>query len=232
MTYNWLAGLVLLAVIVVATRLGHFLAFKVPALQRMRVLNKEQDALKMAKEQYRSVVRATSRVGLVTNVIFFLILIPFIITLESKPVWRYLTDIVLMLLVFDFFYYLTHRFLFHGVGYFKRVHAVHHQVHEPTHIDALYVHPLETFIGQALFIGTAIGLGALVGPFHAVSVAAAYVIYVQLNVINHTYVDLPYFPFKPLDYITTKHAIHHINMSKGNYATITMMYDYAFGTLE
>ncbi len=232
MTYDWLAGLVLLALIVLMTRLGYFLAFKVPALERMRALNREQDALKMAKEQYRSVVRATSRVGLVTNVVFFLVLVPFVITLEARPVWRYLTDVVLILLVFDFFYYLAHRFLLHGVGYFKRVHAVHHQVHEPTYIDALYVHPLETFIGQSLFMGSAIALGALVGPFHAGSVVAAYLIYVQLNVINHTHVDLPYFPFKTLDYITTKHAIHHIDMSKGNYATITMMYDYAFGTLD
>jgi sterol desaturase/sphingolipid hydroxylase (fatty acid hydroxylase superfamily) len=77
-----------------------------------------------------------------------------------------------------------------------------------------------------------VGLGVLVGPFHAGSVAAAYLIYVNVNLVNHTYVDLPYFPFKALDYITTKHAIHHIDMSKGNYSTITMMYDYAFGTLD
>ncbi len=39
-------------------------------------------------------------------------------------------------------------------------------------------------------------------------------------------------PHKALDYITTKHAIHHIDMSQGNYATITMLYDCAFGTLD
>ena len=44
--------------------------------------------------------------------------------------------------------------------------------------------------------------------------------------------DLPYSPLKALDYITTKHAIHDIDRSKGNYATIRMMYDYAFGTLD
>jgi sterol desaturase/sphingolipid hydroxylase (fatty acid hydroxylase superfamily) len=232
MTYDWLAGLALLAAVVLTTSLGHFLAFKIPALERMRVINREQDALKMANKRYPPMVKASIRVGLATNLVFFLILAPFVITLEAKPVWRYLTDVVLILLVFDFFYYLTHRFLLHGVAYFKLVHAVHHQAHKPTQIDAYYVHPLETLMGQALFIASATGLGALVGPLHAGSVAAAYVIYVQLNLINHTYVDLPYFPFKTLDYITTKHAIHHIDMSKGNYATLTMMYDYAFGTLD
>jgi sterol desaturase/sphingolipid hydroxylase (fatty acid hydroxylase superfamily) len=232
MTFDWLAGLVLLAAVILMARIGHFLAFKVPALERMRVINREQDALKMATTRYPPMVKASIRVGLATNLVFFLVLAPFVITLEAKPVWRYLTDVVLILLVFDFSYYLTHRFLLHGVGYLKRVHAVHHQAHDPTKIDAYYVHPLETFMGQALFIASATGLGALVGPLHAGSVAAAYVIYVQLNVINHTHVDLPYFPFKTLDYITTKHAIHHIDMSKGNYATLTMMFDYAFGTLD
>lgn len=232
MTYDWLAGLVLLAAVVLLSRLGIFLVFKVPALQRMRELNRKQDALKMAQEHYRPVVRATARVGLVTNLVFFLMLAPLVITLDAMPVWRCLTDVVLILLVFDLFYYVAHRFLLHGVPYFVRVHAVHHQARKPTYIDALYVHPLETFIGQSLFIGSVVGLGALFGPFHAGSVAVAYLIYVHLNVINHTHVDLPYFPYKVIDYITTKHAIHHINMSKGNYATITMIYDYVFGTLD
>jgi sterol desaturase/sphingolipid hydroxylase (fatty acid hydroxylase superfamily) len=186
----------------------------------------------MRDPRYPPFVKASIRVGLATNVIFFLVLAPFVITLEAKPLWRCLADVVLILLVFDFFYYLTHRFLLHGVGYFKRVHAVHHQAHEPTQIDAFLVHPLETFMGQALLIGSATGLGALLGPFHVGSVAAAYLIYVNVNLINHTYVDLPYFPFRALDYATTKHAIHHIDMSKGNYATLTMVYDYAFGTLD
>jgi sterol desaturase/sphingolipid hydroxylase (fatty acid hydroxylase superfamily) len=232
MTYDWFAGLVLLAAVFLTTRLGYFLAFKVPALQRMRVINREQDALKMAKGHYPPVVKSSIRVGLVTNLVFFLALAPFVITLEARPAWRYLIDVVLILLVFDFFYYLAHRFLLHGVGYFVRVHAVHHQAHEPTHIDAYLVHPLETFIGQALFIASATGLGALAGPFHVGSVALAYLLYVNINLVNHTAVDLPYFPFKTLNYITAKHAIHHIDMSKGNYATITMMYDYAFGTLD
>jgi sterol desaturase/sphingolipid hydroxylase (fatty acid hydroxylase superfamily) len=232
MTYDWLAALALLGSVYLITKLGYFLAFKVPAFQRMRAINREQDAVKRKNKRYQPVIKASIRVGLITNIIFFLILAPFVINLESKPVWRYFADTALILLVFDFFYYLAHRFLLHGVPYFVRVHAVHHQAHKPCHIDAYYVHPLETFIGQALFIGSATILGAVVGPFNAFSVAAAYLIYVQINIINHTHVDLPYFPFKTLDFITTKHAIHHIDMSKGNYATITMVYDYALGTLD
>ena len=71
-------------------------------------------------------------------------------------------------MLFDFLYYLTHRFLFHGKA-LRRVHALHHRALEPTYIDALYVHPLETFIGLVLFLGSnplvAIANG---GPLNAV----------------------------------------------------------------
>ncbi|MBW2361227.1 MAG: sterol desaturase family protein [Deltaproteobacteria bacterium] len=212
MTYDWPAGLVLIAAIYLMARLGRSLAFRVPALQRTREFNREQDAIKMASQKYPPVVKASRKAGLGTSLVFFLILAPFVITLEARPVWR--------------------CFLLHGVPYFKRVHAVHHQAHDPTFIDALYVHPLETFIGQTLFFGSAFGLGVFLGPFHVAAVAVANLLYSHLNMLNHVHVDLPYFPYKYLDYITTKHTIHHIDMSKGNFSTITMLYDYAFGTLD
>jgi sterol desaturase/sphingolipid hydroxylase (fatty acid hydroxylase superfamily) len=135
-------------------------------------------------------------------------------------------------MVFDFFYYLTHRFLFHGRA-LRKVHALHHQARTPTHIDALYVHPLETFIGLALFLGSiplvAIATGA---PLNAFSMAVATLIFTQVNTLNHVWVDLPYFPFKTLDRVTSIHAAHHVDMNRGNYATLTMLYDWALGTLE
>ena len=62
--------------------------------------------------------------------------------------------------------------------------------------------------------------------------AVATLIFTQLNTLNHSYVNLPYFPFKAIDHITSIHAAHHVNMSRGNYATLTMIYDWMFGTLE
>ena len=43
---------------------------------------------------------------------------------------------------------------------------------------------------------------------------------------------LPDFPFRAISNVTWIHAAHHVNMSKGNYATLTMIYDWMFGTLE
>jgi len=231
MAYDWRAGLVLFVAVVAITKVGRFLAFRHPALQRMRALNAEMDAPKREKKRYPPVLEASARVGLVMNLVFFLIAAPFVVNLSSRPLWQYAAEIISTLMVFDFFYYLTHRFLFHGAP-LRRVHAVHHEVRRPSHIDALYVHPTETAIGLFLYMGCALLLPLFFGPFSAFSLAISTVVFTQVNIINHTYVDLPYFPFKMLDYMTTKHHKHHENMEMGNYATLTMAYDYLFGTLD
>jgi sterol desaturase/sphingolipid hydroxylase (fatty acid hydroxylase superfamily) len=231
MTYDWTAGLVLFLTTIAVTRIGNFLAFRHPALQRMRLLNAEMDAPKLEKRRYQSIIDASTRVGLVMNLVFFLVAAPFVVNLAWRPLWQYAIEIVSVLMVFDFLYYLTHRFLFHGPP-LRKIHAVHHEVRRPSYVDALYVHPAETAIGLLLYMGSALLLSLFFGPFSAVSVAIATVVFTQINTINHTYVELPYFPFKTLDYITTKHGKHHENMDMGNYATLTMTYDYLFGTLE
>ena len=57
-------------------------------------------------------------------------------------------------------------------------------------------------------------------------------IFNNVNQINHTKFNLNYFPFKSIDYLTTKHQIHHIDMHHGNYSTLSPLYDWMFGTLD
>lgn len=230
--YDIKASLLALAIIAALTVLGKKLAFSVPALARMRALNKEKDKPKWQQEKYPPVVRATQRVGLLCNAAFFLLMAPFCITLAPRPVWEILLDVFVILMVYDFVYYLSHRFWFHGQGSMRKIHAVHHQARNPTYLDAHYVHPLETFIGLALYMGSIVALAVVLGPFHIASIVLTYLIFTLLNQINHTYVDLPYFPFRTLNWIVHKHHVHHENMHKGNYATITLLYDKLFGTLD
>lgn len=232
MTYDWQAGLAFFALVVALTKAGRYLTFLVPALQEMRAINREQDKLKRAQEKYPPVMKANAKVGLYANATFFIMVAPFCVTLQAQLLWKILVDIVAILMVYDFFYYFTHRFLFHGQGYFRRVHALHHQARKPTHIDAYYVHPLETFVGILLFLLTIPLLAIVIGPFHSATVAIAFVVWTQLNIINHCFVNLPYAPFKTLSWISAKHAVHHENMHKGNYATITLLYDRMFGTFD
>ena len=230
--YHWVAALVFIAVLSALTILGRRLVFKLPPLQRMRELNNEADQEKLSRKSFREMVKVNSKAGLVTNLAFYATILPLCVSLESRPIWRHLIDIVAVLMVFDFFYYLTHRFIFHGELMAKE-HALHHQSRTPVHIDALYVHPLETVIGLGLFLGSIPLIAAVTGgPLSAFSMAIATLIFTQQNTINHTYVNLPYFPYKTIDYITSIHAAHHVDMKQGNFATLTMLYDWLFGTLE
>jgi sterol desaturase/sphingolipid hydroxylase (fatty acid hydroxylase superfamily) len=233
LTYDWMAALAFLATLVLLTWIGRFLAFKVPALQKMREMNHEVDREKLSRKRFREAVKVNNRAGLITNLVFYFTILPFSVSLEARPLWRHAVDIVVVLAVFDFFYYLTHRFLFHGRGPLVKVHALHHQARKPTYVDALYVHPLETTIGLALYLLSIPLVGALTGaPLNAYSMAVATLLFTQLNSLNHTYVNLPYFPFKAITYITQVHHAHHVNMDCGNYATLSMIYDKMFGTYE
>jgi sterol desaturase/sphingolipid hydroxylase (fatty acid hydroxylase superfamily) len=232
MHYDWLAALVFFAALVLLTTIGRRLVFLLPPLERMRELNREVDRSKLSRKSFREEIKASNRAGLITNLLFYAAVLPFCVSLEPRPLWRHLLDIVVVLLVYDFFYYLTHRFVFHG-SLMNKIHALHHQVRKPTFVDALYVHPLETVIGLGLFLGSIPLVAALAGtPLSAFSMAIATLIFTQVNTINHTYVNLPYFPYKTLDYITSVHAAHHVDMKQGNFATLTMLYDWLFGTLE
>jgi len=232
MIYDWMAALVFVATLTVMTVGGRFLAFKVPALQQMRELNHEADRRKLSRKRFRQAVKVNNKAGMITNLVFFVAVLPWCVNLVPRPIWRHLVDIVVVLMVFDFFYYLTHRFLFHGKP-LRRIHSLHHQARQPTYIDALYVHPLETVIGLVLFLGSIPLVAVLAGgPLNAFSMAVATLLFTQLNTINHTYVNLPYFPFKTLDHITSIHAAHHVDMNCGNFATLTMFYDWLLGTLE
>jgi len=230
--FNWQGALISLAGIVAISKVGKWLVFKNSALEEMRQINRAKDKEKWAIEKYPPIVRANQKVGSYCNFIFFFLILPFCVTLTPHSVGKVLLDIFVILMFYDFFYYMAHRFWFHGNGSMRKVHAIHHQARKPTYLDAHYVHPKETLVGLSLYMGSVVVLAALMGPFHASTIIVTFVIFFQLNQINHTFVDLPYFPFKTLSWITAKHAVHHENMHKGNYATITLFYDKIFGTLD
>lgn len=233
MTYDWFAAIVYIATVIVVTIVGKKIAFSIPAFAEMRGLNKEADKPKLARDSFREAVNTNNKAGLYTNLGFYLIL-PFCVNLEARPIWLFLAETVGILALFDFMYYLTHRFLFHGDP-LRKVHALHHQARKPTFIDSLYVHPLETFIGLSLFLVSIPLVGLIEGqPVNAFAAAAATLVFTQVNTINHTYTNLPKdrWLFRTVDLITGVHHAHHVDMTHGNYATMTMVYDKLFGTYE
>lgn len=234
--YNWLAGLVAMALIIGLTLIGQRIAFAIPAIARTRERNNEQNRDKWRNKghKYQHRVKASQKIGLAFTLGFYVLVLPFIVTLEPQPLWRIALDAFLVLMIYDFFYYLTHRFLFHGQGYFRRVHAVHHQARSRvSSIDSHLLHPWEIFIGIALFYLVTLGYAMVVGqPFQVATIVLTSIVYTQLNQINHCRIDLDGFPWRTLNWIAMKHDAHHLDMHKGNYATLTLLYDWLFGTLE
>ena len=232
--YNVIASLLTLASVVALIVAGRFLLFKIPAFAETYAFNKEENKKKYkGHEKYAQRLGTSNKVALVSNLVFLFVILPFFVTLEAQSLGKIALDIFLILMVYDFFYYVTHRFLFHGNGYFRKVHGVHHQARSPTSIDALLLHPLEAFIGIALFMLVIIALGLINGgPFSIVTMIITNLIYTQINQFNHVKTDWNSFPFKTLNWIAYKHSIHHIDMKQGNYATITLFYDKIFGTLD
>jgi sterol desaturase/sphingolipid hydroxylase (fatty acid hydroxylase superfamily) len=231
-SYDWKAAGVFIGLLIALSLLVRLGISLVPALRQMRELNAEADRRKLERERFRRAVEVNKRAGLITNLVFYAAILPFAVSLEPRPLWRHALDMLAVMLVFDFFYYLTHRFLFHGRP-LRKVHALHHQARQPTHVDAFFVHPLETVIGLGLFLLSIPLVGAISGaPLHAVSMALATLVFTQINTLNHVYVNLPFFPFRTITWITQIHAAHHVDMNRGNYATLTTIYDWLLGTLE
>lgn len=231
--YNWLASFASLGLTLIIVAMGRWIVFKIPAIKETQQKNKQVDKTKYKNERYQPRIKTSQRIGLGTNLFFFIFIAPFFITLETQSIGRILLNVVVILLVYDFFYYLTHRFLFHGNGRLRKVHAVHHQARRPTTIDSYLLHPAEAFIGIGLYVITIVSVSlAMGGPFDVASIVLTMVIYTQLNQINHVHIDLHYFPFNTLSWIADRHAAHHVDMHRGNYSTITLLYDKLFGTFE
>ncbi|MBJ21262.1 MAG: sterol desaturase family protein [bacterium] len=234
MTYDWLAALVFVALLTALTIIGKKIVFSVPVFAEMRELNFAADKIKMARDSFRAAVKVNNKAAMYTNLVFYFAILPFSVNFVMPPWWLFIVEIVAILAIFDFMYYLTHRFLFHD-GFLRKIHALHHQARKPTHVDALYVHPLETFLGLTLFL-ISIPIVALIegSPVNVFSSVLAALLFTQLNTLNHTFTNLPKDNrfYRTIDFITGVHHAHHVDMTMGNYATLTMFYDKIFWTFE
>lgn len=144
------------------------------------------------------------------------------------PVWVMLWQLVAILGIYDFAYYLMHRFAFHQWAWLKKVHAVHHTVRHPNAVDSLYLHPIETFLGLFLLMVCT----ALVGPVSPATFGLVFAAYSFLNILVHAGLDVPVLGLRSLGYLARKHDIHHTSMRGGNFASITPIWDRVFGTAE
>lgn len=229
---SFYVALSIAAVTIVAKRL--VLLF--PTFREARSLNAAAYAEKMLKPAYAANQRWNRWWGLFYWAVIFTAVLPFCLTLEPQPLWRIALDCFTILMVYDFFYYLAHRFLFHDEGFFGgpllRVHAYHHRQRNPCRGDASYIHPLEVAIGLGLYIGTIALLSLVLGRFHIATVVITWVAFSQINLHNHDLWEADQFPFRYLKTMAVMHHNHHASFTGGNFATISLFYDWMFGTLD
>ena len=215
--------------------IGKYLLLLSPALNQTRQLNIEAARDRVSRSFYPPIQKRSKFWGLMTQLCVFTLVVPFSVTAAAKPWWQVLLDIFVILMVYDFFYYLVHRFLFHDgpLGApLKWVHAVHHQMKNPCRMDSSYLHPIETSLGIALYAATFGTLALLMGPFNVVTAVVTFVAFSAINQHNHDLMEVDRFPFRYLKYMSDMHHVHHARFTGGNFATISLFYDWLFGTYD
>jgi len=234
--YQWLlslyAGIGIVAASLVITRVTKF----VPAIKEGYRLNVDMFKAKMERPAYAANQKWNRKWALPFLVVVFGLMLPFALTLEAQPWWMMLLDVVVILMVYDFFYYLMHRYTFHDNGILggplKWMHAIHHRQHDPCRADSSYIHPLEVALGMGLFAVTILMLSWPMGRFHVATVVVSWIAFSRINVHNHAQWKADWFPFKYMNYASKMHHNHHARFTGGNYATITLLFDWMFGTLD
>jgi len=218
------------------TLLGRKLGPLVPAFGRAQTLNQQAYDKKMQRDFYSTNQKVNRKWGLIDQAVIFFVIMPFCLTLQPQPWWRVVLDMVIILMFYDFFYYLTHRFLFHDGGFLGGplmwVHAVHHQQNNPCRQDSSYIHPIEVAMGLGLYAGCIFVLSRVIGEFHVATIIITWVAFSEINLHNHDLWNEDRFPFKYLNYMSKMHHHHHAKFTGGNFATISLLYDWLFGTYD
>jgi sterol desaturase/sphingolipid hydroxylase (fatty acid hydroxylase superfamily) len=228
--YHWQYSLYVLAGIAVASVLNLPVSLWVPTFRRARQVNAATFKEKMQRPAYAANHQWNRKWSVAYLVTIFALILPFCLTLEPQPWWRLLLDTVAILMFYDFFYYLMHRFLFHGP--LQWMHAVHHRQLNPCLMDSSYIHPLEVAMGLGLFTASIFILSRFMGSFHVATIVISWVAFSKINVHNHALWTAQHFPFRYLSYLSRMHHNHHARFTQGNFATISLLYDWMFGTLD
>jgi sterol desaturase/sphingolipid hydroxylase (fatty acid hydroxylase superfamily) len=234
--YNWQLSLAVIVLVAIISRLGLMVFRLVPDQAESERLNVEAAEQRKRRDSHGEILRRSYFYVYLTMFVNFALIVPFTVTLETQSWWKYPLDAFIILMTYDFFYYLVHRFLFHDNGILRgpllQVHAVHHRIHNPCRADSAYLHPLEAVAGTALYSLTILLLAVLMGRFHVGVLAFTFIAFSAINQQNHNLWVAEPKRFKYLGYMSRMHHHHHAVFTGGNFATITTFYDWLFGSLD
>jgi sterol desaturase/sphingolipid hydroxylase (fatty acid hydroxylase superfamily) len=149
----------------------------------------------------------------------------------SEHGWLYYIGIIpVMLLMYDLYFYLTHR-LMHDKRIFNVVHLVHHKSKYVSPLSALSMHPIEAIINHGYLV-----ILLFLIPMHTshvyiwVATTILYTTYLHLGIELYTDKFLSSKIGKYI-YTATAHSEHHTKF-KGNYGFYTLIWDKMFKTIR
>jgi sterol desaturase/sphingolipid hydroxylase (fatty acid hydroxylase superfamily) len=235
---TWAIHLSLLAFVAIrlASNLGGRLAMLVPTFRETAQLNRTTASSRLEKQSYLDNMAWNRKWGMIITGVIFGVILPFCLTLATGPWWMIPVQIFTILMVYDFFYYWAHRVLFHDtpgrIGPLKWMHAVHHRQLNPCRLDSAYLNPLETAIGLGLYVLSILLLSFAFGRFHVGTIVVTWLTFQYINLHNHDLWDRERFGGGYLATMSEMHHHHHSRFTGGNFATITLLYDWMFGTLD
>ena len=217
--YQWKLSLLALVGIVAGTLASGRLFALIPTVGAAVRLNAETLAAKMAKPNYAANQKWNRKWALSFQVVIFGAILPYCLTAGTHHWTIMLRDIVVILMAYDFVYYLTHRFLFHDSGFLggplKWMHAIHHRQHNPCRWDSSYIHPLEVAIGLGLYVATVAVLSVVMGRFDVPTVILTFIAFSQINLHNHNLWTEDSYPWRYLAFLSRMHHNHHAKFTGG-----------------
>ena len=149
--------------------------------------------------------------------------------LEEMPSFPvFVCQVLFLIVVEDFTFYCSHRFL-HQPWIYKYVHKQHHEFYNSIVITSEYAHPFEYILGN--FLPSTLGSILMMGRTHLLSM----IIFITLRLIEtceaHSGYDFPFSLTKylPLSCSPSYHNHHHLT-NIGNYGSFFMVWDSVFGT--
>lgn len=137
-----------------------------------------------------------------------------------------LFEVLFVLIIDDFFFYLLHRGMHESKYIYKKIHKIHHRANVPIPFEYIYVHPLEWMSGM---------IGPFIGMYFIGGIAfQAYCIYLIVRNIHEIHIHSGIktsiiFNVIPFYGNNEHHDTHHADRD-GNYASTFTVWDFIFNT--
>lgn len=143
--------------------------------------------------------------------------------------WNPVVQVVLFILIKDFFRYWFHRTM-HEIPVLWRIHAAHHSVERLYWLNGIRAHPLE-IIAQAIFYAIPL---ALVQPTAEIALVAV-ILQLSIGIFQHSNIDLNLGWWEYIFSIGDNHRYHHYpdkGVGDSNYGGEFIVWDILFGTFH